>query len=76
MSSVGEWQVIGKVYDQLGESPLWHPVEQALYWIDFYGPIIHRFDPATRDFQDWHLTGARTIGSIASEATLKIRSAW
>ena len=28
--------------DRLGESILWHPVEEALYWIDFYGPLVHR----------------------------------
>jgi sugar lactone lactonase YvrE len=29
----------------LGESPLWHPVEQQLYWCDIPGRRLHRFDP-------------------------------
>jgi sugar lactone lactonase YvrE len=29
---------------QLGESPLWHPEEQALYWIDINGHAVHRYD--------------------------------
>jgi L-arabinonolactonase len=30
--------------DQLGEGPLWDVKEQCLYWIDSYGPAIHRLD--------------------------------
>lgn len=32
----------------VGESPVWHPAEQRLYWIDIQGKKIHRFDPATK----------------------------
>lgn len=32
---------------RLGESPLWHPQEQRLYWVDIDGHNIHRTDPAT-----------------------------
>jgi xylono-1,5-lactonase len=31
----------------LGESALWSPAEQALYWLDQIRPEIHRLDPAT-----------------------------
>jgi L-arabinonolactonase len=31
--------------DQLGEGPLWDVDEQRLYWIDSYGPAIHRMEP-------------------------------
>ncbi|RWB70993.1 SMP-30/gluconolactonase/LRE family protein [Mesorhizobium sp.] len=31
----------------LAESALWHPGEQALYWLDQFRPEIHRLDPAT-----------------------------
>lgn len=30
----------------LGESPVWHPEEQALYWVDGLAPALHRFVPA------------------------------
>ena len=30
---------------QLGESPLWHPREHRLYWIDIDGRAVHRLDP-------------------------------
>lgn len=32
---------------QLGESTYWDPTARVLWWIDIYGPAIHRFDPAT-----------------------------
>ena len=59
-----DWQVIGETRDRLGESPLWHPREQALYWIDFYGPTVHRLEPATGAYRQWKLDKAPTIGSL------------
>ena len=32
---------------QLGEAPVWHPVEQKLYWVDILRPAVYRFDPGT-----------------------------
>lgn len=32
---------------QLGEAPIWHPHEKALYWVDILHPAVYRFDPAT-----------------------------
>lgn len=40
---------------QLGECPLWHPAESALYWIDINGRAVHRFDPGTRVHQKWEM---------------------
>lgn len=37
----------------LGECPLWHPGEQALYWVDISGRRIHRFDPISRTDTSW-----------------------
>jgi sugar lactone lactonase YvrE len=39
--------VVHDVPDLLGESPLWHPREQRLYWVDAFAPAIRRLDPAT-----------------------------
>lgn len=30
---------------QLGEGPVWHPVEQVLYWLDIVEGRLHRYDP-------------------------------
>ncbi|MDF1586353.1 SMP-30/gluconolactonase/LRE family protein [Marinimicrococcus flavescens] len=46
----------------LGEGPLWHPGEQALYWIDIKAPALHRLDPASGREKHWPLPEA--IGSF------------
>jgi sugar lactone lactonase YvrE len=63
-----DWEVIGETRDRLGESALWHPREQGLYWIDFYGPTIHRLDPAAGETRHWTLDGFSSIGSLAFAA--------
>lgn len=37
------------VGNQLGESVLWSPAEQVLYWVDIGDPAILRYDPVTGD---------------------------
>lgn len=37
----------------LGECPIWHPLESALYWIDIDGQAVHRFHPKTETHQHW-----------------------
>ncbi|MES2025841.1 MAG: SMP-30/gluconolactonase/LRE family protein [Pseudomonadota bacterium] len=38
---------------QLGECPLWHAQEAALYWIDIDGCAVHRHIPASGTHQQW-----------------------
>jgi sugar lactone lactonase YvrE len=45
---------------RLGESPLWHPLEQALYWLDIDAARLHRFDPAS---------GAHQVTALEQTAT-------
>jgi len=47
----------------LGESPFWHPDEQALYWCDIPGRALHRLHPADGRHQAWPL--AAEPGCIA-----------
>lgn len=58
------WRIVSESRDRLGESPQWHATEAALYWIDFYGPTVHRLDGATGRRQDWTIDGFSTIGSL------------
>lgn len=37
----------------LGESPLWHPAEQVLYWCDIPGRMLNRFDPRSGAHRQW-----------------------
>jgi sugar lactone lactonase YvrE len=49
---------------RLGESPVWSVAEQALYWVDFYGPAIHRLSPADGQLHSWPVPGVEQVGSI------------
>ena len=40
---------------QLGESPVWHPEESALYWIDIAGKAVHCFSLANSQHRSWAL---------------------
>lgn len=37
----------------LGESPMWHPTEQVLYYCDIPGKKLHRFDPRSGARDTW-----------------------
>jgi len=38
---------------ELGEGTLWDPLAQVLWWIDIWGRLIHRYDPATGQDDTW-----------------------
>jgi sugar lactone lactonase YvrE len=37
----------------LGESPMWHPQQQRLYYCDIPGRKLHRFDPLSQALEHW-----------------------
>lgn len=49
-----------------GESPLWHPDDEAFYWVDIPAATIHRFRPSDGATAQWRLPEA--IGCIARRA--------
>jgi sugar lactone lactonase YvrE len=53
--SMDEIQVLFDTPMQLGECPLWHPDEAALYWVDISGLAIHRHHPASGAHSSWSL---------------------
>lgn len=40
---------------QVGECPLWHPIEAALYWVDIAGFAVHRLNPANGAHSSWRM---------------------
>lgn len=58
------WQICAQMHDRLGESVLWHPEEEALYWIDFYGLSVHRKQWNGGPVETWHIDHSGTIGSL------------
>ena len=55
------------VQDEVGETPIWIPDQQAMYWIDLEGSAVHRYEPSSGDRQDWTLDAAVT--ALARRAT-------
>src|SRR5690606_25568396 len=38
---------------ELGEGTIWDPAAGVLWWIDIWGKLIHRYDPATGRDETW-----------------------
>jgi sugar lactone lactonase YvrE len=51
----------------LGESTFWDPVQQVLWWLDIWGPTIHRYNPATNADDTW--TAPEYLGCLATRAS-------
>jgi len=47
----------------VGEGPVWDEAEQALYFIDIVGAMVHRYDWRTAQTRSWKVPGV--IGSMA-----------
>jgi sugar lactone lactonase YvrE len=59
-----DWQICARSYAQLGESVLWHPEEEALYWTDFYGPSVYRQKKQQGPIECWKVAPDGLIGSL------------
>ena len=44
---MSELEHVLPVQNKLGEGPMWHPGEQALYWVDIPNHLIYRYYPVT-----------------------------
>lgn len=51
---------------ELGEGLVWSVREQALYWVDILARHLHRWDPASDNYQRW--TFAEEISALAERA--------
>lgn len=51
MSIIHDAEHILAVNNTLGESPIWHPEEQALYWVDIPDGRLYRYEPANGTYQ-------------------------
>ena len=52
---------------QVGEGPVWDPVEEVLWWTDINGRAMHRFDP--RQEKDRHFDLGIRVGCFALRET-------
>lgn len=61
---MADWKIIAQTRDRLGESPMWHPGEQALYWVDWYGPALRRKAWGQDPIESWTIPGETVLGSF------------
>ncbi len=52
---MNELEHVLRLKNELADSPLWVPAEQALYWVDIEGNCIYRFDPLTGEYRAVHV---------------------
>lgn len=45
MSTDSPFRCVLDIKASLGECPLWHAAERALYWVDINAPTLNRYDP-------------------------------
>jgi len=48
-----DWQALSPETFELGESPVWHPLEQTLYWVDITGRKLLRANVYMRTVEAW-----------------------
>ena len=54
----------------LGEAPMMHPTERALYWLDINGKKLHKFHPVIGTSKQWDLP--EVAGSFAFTSNLDL----
>jgi sugar lactone lactonase YvrE len=54
---------IADTVDTLGESPVWCPADQALWWVDIEAPAVRRWNWRAGTTQSWPMPEA--VGSLA-----------
>jgi|LDZU01.1.fsa_nt_gi sugar lactone lactonase YvrE len=54
-------------HNELGEGPIWHPLENRLYWLDILKGKIQRYDPISMEYQTF-LVGQK-ISAIGLRGT-------
>jgi D-xylonolactonase len=51
---------------EIGENPLWHPIEKRLYWCDIPNGRLYRYDPINNTHEQCYQ--GRTIGGFTIQA--------
>jgi sugar lactone lactonase YvrE len=54
-------------HNALGESPVWHPGQGCVYWVDIARFRIHRFHPALSDLRTWQFAEPVTTLSLTTD---------
>ncbi len=66
----GELEVIADYACEIGENPLWHPMERRLYWCDIPTGRLFRYDPSTGVHEQCYAGGVVGGFTIQSDGSL------
>jgi sugar lactone lactonase YvrE len=66
------WTTVVTTPSIVGESPFWHPQEQALYWVDIPGFSVQRLNPATGHIDRWAMPSEACCMAPATQGGLVI----
>lgn len=50
----------------LGEGPVWHSIQQLLYWVDIENGEVHALEPHTNRHRVWHVR--KRVGAVVPAA--------
>jgi sugar lactone lactonase YvrE len=56
--------------NELGEGPIWHPDEGALYWLDIKSKQVFRYTPATGQQDTWNFEDGPTAIALRARGGL------
>jgi sugar lactone lactonase YvrE len=57
---------------QIGECPVWHAVEKALYWVDVNGFTVHRLHPASGKHSAWRMASEPSAIAVDTDNNLVV----
>ncbi|MCP4342165.1 MAG: SMP-30/gluconolactonase/LRE family protein, partial [Desulfobulbaceae bacterium] len=52
---MNEVEHVLNIENEVGESPIWMPDEQALYWIDIEGCKVFKYAPSTKELKTFEV---------------------
>lgn len=64
------WTPLPVAPNLLGESPMWHPVTEQLYWCDIPAGELHRWDPQHQEHRQWSLGTDTACCAPVADGTL------
>jgi sugar lactone lactonase YvrE len=59
-------ELLHEAGNMLGEGPIWHPEENALYWCDNLKSSVWRYEPGSGDIREWDMP--EEVGSLVFRA--------
>lgn len=65
--SISKAELVLDARNAVGESPVWHAGEQALYWVDIPARTLNRWTPASNQASSWQ--APEMLACLAASAT-------